>query len=154
MILYQALSSYQILECMVHRQVFYKDQKCILILGTYIRERMPKYWELETKGFFDEVYLFRFGGYRGSEDEIIRQVEEELKVSLPYALEDFEKILAAGIHTYLQVYMAFRGIPFEMFEDGSGALSRPWILADIHRKSSPARYELIEKYRLYDHQNS
>ena len=66
----------------------------------------------------------------------------------------FEKILAAGIHTYLQVYMAFRGIPFEMFEDGSGALSRPWILADIHRKSSPARYELIEKYRLYDHQNS
>ena len=41
-----------------------------------------------------------------------------------------------------------------MFEDGSGALSRPWILADIHRKSSPARYELIEKYRLYDHQNS
>lgn len=154
MILYQALSSYQILECMVHRQVFYKDQKCILILGTYIRERMPKYWELETKGFFDEVYLFRFGGYRGSEDEIIRQVEEELKISLPYALEDFEKILAAGIHTYLQVYMAFRGIPFEMFEDGSGALSRPWILADIHRKSSPARYELVEKYRLYDHQNS
>ena len=33
MILYQALSSYQILECMVHRQVFYKDQKCILNPG-------------------------------------------------------------------------------------------------------------------------
>lgn len=154
MILYQALSSYQILECMIHRQVFYKEKKCILILGTYIRERMPNFWELETKGFFDEVYLFRFGGYKGSEDEIIRQVEEELKISIPYDLQEFEKILAAGIHTYLQVYMISQGIPFEMFEDGSGALSRPQILADIHKKSAPDRYELIEKYGLYDHQNA
>lgn len=154
MILYQALSSYQILECMVHRQIFYKDKKCVLILGTYIRERMPRYWELETKGFFDEVYLFRFGGYKGSEDEIIRQVGEELEHSIPYGLTKFDKILAAGIHTYLQVYMISQGIPFEMFEDGSGALSRPWVLADIHKKSAPARYELIRKYGLYDHQNA
>lgn len=66
MILYQALSSYQILECIVHRQVYYREEKCILILGTYITERMPRYRELETKKLFDEVYLFRFGGYRGS----------------------------------------------------------------------------------------
>ena len=34
MILYQALSSYQILECIVHRQVYYREEKCILTLGT------------------------------------------------------------------------------------------------------------------------
>ena len=72
MILYQALSSYQILECIVHRQVYYREEKCILILGTYITERMPRYRELETKKLFDEVYLFRFGGYRGSGEEILR----------------------------------------------------------------------------------
>ena len=76
MILYQALSSYQILECMIHRQVFYQDKKAVLILGSYITERMPWYRELETRGFFDHVFLFRFGGYRGSEKEILRQVEE------------------------------------------------------------------------------
>lgn len=151
MILYQALSAYQILECMVHRQIYYRDKKCILLLGTYIKERMPRYFELETKGFFDEVYLFRFGGYRGTEKEILEQVEEELRKSIPYKAENFEKILIAGIHTYLQVYLLSRGISFEMFEDGSGALSRPEILADIHRKSAPARYNLIEKYGLYDH---
>ena len=79
MILYQALSSYQILECIVHRQVYHREEKCILILGTYITERMPRYRELETKKLFDEVYLFRFGGYRGSEEEIIREVGEELR---------------------------------------------------------------------------
>ncbi len=134
MILYQALSAYQILECMVHRQMYYRDRKCVLILGDYIKERMPRYFELETKRFFNEVYLFRFGGYRGSEEEIIRQVGEELARSIPYRPQDFERILIAGIHTYLQVYLLSEGISFEMFEDGSGALSRPWVLAQIHQK--------------------
>ena len=151
MILYQALSAYQILECMVHRQIYYRDRKCVLILGDYIKERMPRYFELETKRFFNEVYLFRFGGYRGTEEEIIRQVGEELARSIPYRPQDFEKILIAGIHTYLQVYFLSEGISFEMFEDGSGALSRPRVLAEIHRKSGPGRYALIEKYGLYDH---
>ena len=151
MILYQALSAYQILECMVHRQMYYRDRKCVLILGDYIKERMPRYFELETKRFFNEVYLFRFGGYRGSEEEIIRQVGEELARSIPYRPQDFERILIAGIHTYLQVYLLSEGISFEMFEDGSGALSRPWVLAQIHQKSAPGRYALIEKYGLYDH---
>lgn len=153
MILYQALSSYQILECIVHRQVYHREEKCILILGTYITERMPRYRELETKKLFDEVYLFRFGGYRGSEEEIIREVGEELRKTLPYDIRSFEKILAAGIHTYLQVYLIAEKLPFEMFEDGSGALSRPWILAEIHRKSAPGRYSLIEQYGLYDHRS-
>ena len=136
---------------MVHRQIYYRDEKCVLLLGTYIKERMPRYFELETKHFFDEVYLFRFGGYRGSEEEIIRQVGEELARSIPYRAQDFERILIAGIHTYLQVYLLSEGISFEMFEDGSGALSRPWVLAQIHQKSAPGRYALIEKYGLYDH---
>lgn len=154
MILYQALSAYQILECIVHRQIFHKDDKSILILGTYVKERMPRYYELETRHFFDEVYLFRFGGYRGSEQEIISQVEEEFRRSIPYRPEEFETILAAGIHTYLEVFFLSRGISFEMFEDGSGALSRPEILAGIHRKSAPDRYRLIDSYGLYDHSSS
>lgn len=153
MILYQALSSYQILECIVHRQVYYREEKCILILGTYITERMPRYRELETKKLFDEVYLFRFGGYRGSGEEILREVGEELRRTLPYDIRSFGKILAAGIHTYLQAYLIDEEIPFEMFEDGSGALSRPWILAELHRKSAPGRYSLIEQYGLYDHRS-
>ena len=139
MILYQALSSYQILECIVHRQVYYREEKCILILGTYITERMPRYRELETKKLFDEVYLFRFGGYRGSGEEIIRETGEELRRTLPYDIRSFEKILAAGIHPFLPAYLISEGNPFEIVEDCSGALSRPWILAEVHRKSAPDR---------------
>ncbi len=151
MILYQALSSYQILECMIHRQVFHKEEKCVLLLGTFITERMPQYREIRTRGFFQEIYLFPFGGYKGSEKEILEKVEQELKRVLPYDIREFQEILAAGIHTYLEMYLLAQGIPFSMFEDGSGALSRPEILGEIHRKSAPARYALIEKYGLYRH---
>ena len=57
MILYQALSSYQILECILHRQIYYRDKKAVLILGSYITERMPWYRELENRGFFDQVFF-------------------------------------------------------------------------------------------------
>lgn len=153
MILYQALSSYQILECIIHRQVFYRDKQAVLLLGNYINERMPWYQELESRGFFDQIFLFRFGGYKGTEEEILGQIEKEYQKTIPYAPEEFEKLLIAGIHTYLQVWLISKEISFEMFEDGSGALSRPWVLADIHKKSSPARYGLIEKYHLYDHKS-
>lgn len=151
MILYQALSSYQILECIIHRQVFHKEENCVLILGTFITERMPQYEELRSRGFFQEVYLFPFGGYKGGEEEILKKVEQELKRILPYDIRDFREILAAGIHTYLEMYLLAEEIPFSMFEDGSGALSRPDILGEIHKKSSPARYALIQKYGLYHH---
>ena len=64
MILYQALSSYQILECMLHRYFFYPNEHAVLLLGTYITERMPDYLSLHTQGFFDEICLFQFGGRR------------------------------------------------------------------------------------------
>lgn len=151
MILYQALSSYQILECILHRRFFYPEEKAVLLLGTYIKERMPDYGRIRELGFFDEIFLFRYGGYQGGEEQIAKDVEEELSKTLPYQLSEFERILIAGIHTYLQVYLIRKQITFEMFEDGSGALSRPEVLAEIHQKSAPGRYRILEKYGLYDH---
>ena len=99
----------------MNRQEYHREEKCSLSLGTYITGRMPRYRELETKKLFDEVYLFRFGGYRGSEEKIIREVGEELRKTLPYDIRSFETIHAAGINTYLQVYLIAAKPPLEMF---------------------------------------
>ncbi len=151
MVLYQALSSYQILECIEHRYFFHPNEKSVLLLGTYIVERNPNYKELVSRGFFDEVYLFRYSGYSGNAEKICGEIEKEFLATLPYSFGDFDHFYFAGIHTYLQVYFIRKNIPFEMFEDGSGALSRPEILADIHKRSAPARYEIIRAHHLYDH---
>ena len=144
MILYQALSSYQILECIVHRLTFHSGEKAELMLGNYILERMPQYREAATRGFFDRVLLFRYGGYRGDEEKILKEVREEFLSVCGRRAEEYDKIYAAGIHTWLQVQWAREGISFAMFEDGSGALSRPWILSDIHKNCSPDRQRAVE----------
>jgi len=151
MIIYQALSTYQILECIEHRYLFHRDEKCALILGDYIRERFSHYQDMQQ--FFDEIYLFRFGGYHGNTEQILEQVEVEYNKTVPYSLEEVEQFHIAGIHTVLQMLMLEKNIAFEMFEDGSGALSRPWILADITKKSAPAKYDLVNSYGLYTHES-
>ncbi len=151
MIIYQALSTYQILECIEHRYLFHRDEKCALILGDYIKERFSHYRDLQQ--FFDEIYLFRFGGYNGNAQQILEQVEAEYNKTIPYPLDEVEQFHMAGIHTVLQMLMLERNISFEMFEDGSGALSRPWVLADITKKSAPVKYELINSYGLYTHES-
>ena len=91
------------------------------------------------------MLLFRYGGYQGDEEKILKEVREEFLSICGRRAEEYDKIYAAGIHTWLQVQWARDGISFAMFEDGSGALSRPWILSDIHKKSSPDRQRAVEK---------
>ena len=152
MILYQALSTYQILECIEHRQIYHSEDQCGLLLGTYIVEKFPNYKYLEC--FFERVYLFEFGGIAAKEDTLLPKIEDEFEKTVGCTLEEIEKFYIAGIHTYLQVLMLHKGVSFEMFEDGSGALSRPWVLANIHQGKDPVRYEILNKYGLYTHDSS
>lgn len=151
MIVYQALSTYQILECIEHRKCFHSKEEAVLILGTYIMEKFPHYRKISEYNLFDEVFLFDFGNVSPEENQVIEAMEVRLKRTLPFNLSDVDKIYIAGIHTYLSVYLIAKNIEFSMFEDGSGALSRPWVLAEITKKSNPKKYELINKYGLYEH---
>lgn len=151
MVVYQALSAYQIIECIEHKEEYHLGEEAVLILGTYIVEKYSNYKQIETYGFFDKVYLFEFGNISGTEEQIVVTVQNRLKELLPFELSEVDKIYIAGIHTYLGVYLIKNNIKFSMFEDGSGALSRPWILADITKKSNSDRYQIINKYGLYNH---
>lgn len=152
MIVYQALSAYQILECIEHKQIYHKDQQTILILGTFILEKYPNYKQLETSGLFNQVVLFEFGGLNGSVSDILNEVRTRIEGLLCFDLSEVDKIYIAGIHTYFSMYLVNENIHFSMFEDGTGALSRPWVLAEIAKKASPKKYEIINSYNLYTHE--
>lgn len=149
MIIYQALSTYQILECIIHRHKFHPTDECGLLVGDYIKERFSNYSDLDK--FFDRVFLFRFGGYHGNTENILDGVRREFESCVGCDLSKIEKYYMAGIHTYLQALMINTGIPFDMFEDGSGNLSRPWILAEIHKQKDIAKYEFMDSFGLYTH---
>ncbi len=151
MVVYQALSSYQILECIEHRNIYHAEEKAVLILGTYIVEKYPKYNLIEELKLFDKVYLFEFGSLSGTEESIFATVDQRIKSTFDFSISEIDKMYIAGIHTYLAAYLTANRIKFSMFEDGTGALSRPWVLAGITKKSAPQKYDQINKFGLYDH---
>lgn len=151
MIVYQALSTYQILECIEHKKIYHENDEAVLILGTYIIEKFPNYKDLETYGFFKTIYLFNFGGTITEKNKIVEIIGNRMKETFDFDICKAEKIYIAGIHTYLSAYLIEKEIKFSMFEDGSGALSRPWVLADITKKSAPDKYKILNEYGLYNH---
>ena len=54
-VLYHAVSSYQLLEAVLHRLRFHPGDPAVLLLPDFIAEKYPKYRRLAERGFFQEV---------------------------------------------------------------------------------------------------
>ena len=59
-VLYHAVSSYQLLEVLLHRWLFHGEQGAALVLPDFIVEKYPQWQRLEGRGFFDQVALFPY----------------------------------------------------------------------------------------------
>ena len=73
-VLYHAVSSYQLLEVMLHRMTCHPKDRAVLILPDFIQDKYPWFRKLE-KGFFDRVHLFPYLEIpHDREERIVRRV--------------------------------------------------------------------------------
>ena len=74
-VLYHAVSSYQLLEVLLHRWLFHGEQGAALVLPDFIVEKYPQWQRLEGRGFFDQVALFPYLRIpHGEEGQVTAQV--------------------------------------------------------------------------------
>ena len=151
LVLYHAVSSYQLLEVMLHRMIFHKKDRAVLILPDFIVSKYPQYKKLETEKFFHEVYLFPylFIPHR-EEDLILKDVTQYYHQMIPYSITDFSNIYVAGAHFYFSLYLIKNQIPFFFFEDAAGIISRSKQLYQILLKKFPVHAKIAQKYGLYE----
>lgn len=151
MILYHAVSTYQLLHCIVHKEVFYKDKTCHLILPEFIKDKFTNYMELEGS-FFDKVYTFGLTNWKRGDENLIENVngafitffnENNIK------LVNYDEIIVGCPHYYFGIYLVANDIKFTFIEDASGMLSRPDFLRKIIENVSPYRYKVSEEYGLF-----
>lgn len=148
MIIYSAMSTYQLLECIVHRMLIHPAEESILLLYPFILEKVPSYKKLEGP-VFKQVSIIDSVSIK-SEEQVLADVDAILKKTLPCPIDTCTEIYIAGVHAMLGVYLLHHHIPFHMFEDGNGALSRPEVLAEINQKAcSQAHWEICEKYQVF-----
>lgn len=149
MVLYHAISSYQLLEVMLHRYIYHKKEKAVLILPDFITEKYPQYHNLVKKKFFEEVYLFPYTKIpHTNEKEIFLLADAAYRELVPWDLKQFQKIYVAGAHFYFSLLLIYKKISFEFFEDAAGILSCPEILLEIINKKYPIQGAIAQKYGL------
>lgn len=155
MVLYHAVSSYQLLEVILHRMVEETRERAVLLLPDFIVKKYPWYQKLRRKLFFDEVYLFPYSAILHREEEQIRQdVRRQYERLVPHSLQDFSRIYIAGAHFYFSLYVIACKRPFIFLEDGAGMLSRAEELYEGLAKTYPIHAEIAEAYGLYDGKNA
>lgn len=154
MVLYHAVSSYQLLEVMLHRLIYHEMEKAILILPDFIVEKYPQYRRLERFGIFDEVYLFPYLRIpHRDEAHILEDVNRCFEQRIPYEITDFSHVYVAGAHFYFSLYLIQQAIPFVFFEDAAGVVSRWESLYGALRNTFPIHAEIAYKYGLFHGEN-
>lgn len=151
MILYAAISTYHLLNCLTHRALYYPDEKAVLLIDQNDLHRTGNkdYAGMILAGLFDEVY--RFPRSEIDRNNVIEAVSVVLRKIWKYSLYSFSRIYVAGIHSDFAVYLAHNRIHFSAFEDGAGQLSRTnEFLIGLSSKFNSI-YEMTKKYGLHDY---
>ena len=151
LVLYHAVSSYQLLEVMLHRTIFHPADRAVLLLPDFFTQKYPQTPKLTRRRFFDEAYLFPYLRIpHRSEAEILEDAQRFYRRLVPYDLKEFSKIYIAGAHFYFSLCPISQVIPFAFFEDAAGMLSRAGELARALRVRYPVHAEIAQKYGLFD----
>lgn len=144
MILYHVISSYQLLNAMVHS--IKQSEKSTVVLSQWLPEKFPNYRDLEY--FFDKIVVAD-GNYAflHSQEDTTAYYQ-----SLLGDIKLYSEIYVWGAHYSFGVWIAQKEIPFNYCEDTSGVLSRPYVLEEIEKDNGlkGKYYNTIKKLGLYD----
>mgnify|MGYP007076791263 CR=1 FL=1 len=150
LVLYHAVSSYQLLEVMLHRRIRHPQDKAVLILPDFIVGKYPQYKKLSRR-FFDRVCLFPYLQIpHVSEEQVLADTARFARRLFPRGLSAFSAVYVAGAHFYFSLYLIQNGVPFTMFEDAAGMISRPEHLRKALACKFPLHAALAGKYGLFD----
>lgn len=153
-VLYHAVSSYQLLEVMLHRLTYHPKKWAVLVLPDFIIKKYPQVQKLKSEHFFDDVILFPYLQIpHVSEKQVLRDVMTCYEQAVPYDIETFSEIYLAGAHFYFSLFLIQEQIPFSFFEDAAGMLSRWEELYGAMSQKYPLHAEIARKYGLYDGSN-
>lgn len=149
--LYHCVTMYQVLEAIVHSERVCRGEYNVLLLADFSAKKYHDFRELET--FFDEVRLFPYRSISNNPETILEEVESAWQNTVPHGIREFENIYVASAFYYFSLYLIANRVPFHMFEDGGGILSKPKVLYEIIRDVTPVMADIAQTYGLLDGSN-
>ena len=150
-VLYHAVSSYQLLEVLLHRLLCHPAERAVLLLPDFITDKYPRYRALASRRFFDEVHLFPYRHIPHREEaQVFADAARACRAALPLPLAAYRPVYVAGAHFYFSLCLIRERLPFFFFEDAAGMLSRAEELYRPLLKTYPVHAAIARKYGLFD----
>ena len=141
MVLYHAVTAYQLLEIILFNKVHNNDENaCILITSKLIHDINEK--ELSKK-----FKLFQYDFNRANELKV--DYFDNLFRKHNININNFAKIYVPCAHHGFGIYLCQKNIKFIFFEDAAGAISRYTGVVKIEEKNQ-VKNELALKFGLYE----
>ena len=153
MILYHAVSMYQILCVISHRLLIHRYDNCILLLPDFITTKWENYMDVVRFGFFDEVYLFPYLKIPHNKDSVFEDVSNYMS-QFCYGIDLFSKIYVAGAHFYFSSFLLKTKTEFCFFEDAPGLYAHPDKLFEIIKRKYYLQADFARENGLLDAANN
>lgn len=153
MILYHAISTFQLLECIIHHLVYTDDKEAVLILPDFIVNKYPRYKQLQKMKLFKKVRLLRYMRIPHNEQTVMRDVAKRYRRDIGYSLDKFEEVYCAGAHFYFSLYLINNRRPFIAFEDAAGMLSRDKEMYRTLSRKFPVHADIARRNGLFSLDN-
>lgn len=151
MVLYHAVSTYQLLEFIIHKVVREIDNEAAIIISNDIIRRYPNY-QIMLAPYFKKILV-----YDNSKSVNIMSKADEFDdyfnlifTDAGISINEFEQIYSSCCHAGFGIYISRNMVPYIFFEDAAGALSHAQGVQEHVQKGSMYRDSELTKYGLYD----
>ncbi len=149
MVIYHCITTYHLLEFIVHAMIFGKNREKLLLVPEFLANRTPNFDKLGQ--FFDEVKIFRYRIIPHNDLHIKKVKDVTNLLSLDY--KKAEEIHVAGAQYYFSSLLIEENIPFYFWEESSGVLTKPEALRGIVKGINEYQHYITEKNGMYTGDN-
>ncbi|MDQ0197479.1 hypothetical protein [Neobacillus ginsengisoli] len=153
MILYHVVTTYQLLHCIIYKELFHKEQVCYILLSDFTNENYPQIKQTEGH-FFDKIFVFNPNEFfNDTENNIIYNTNKAVGKYLNennINLQEFSEIIVGSSKSYFGIYLVENRINFTFMEEVSGLIRRPEIVEGIdanfegYNDTNLKHFDLIE----------
>lgn len=153
-ILYHAISTYHILECIIHKLLFHKEDEVTLILPDFIVAKFPQFSQLCSLGFFSDVILFPYTEIEHDSINLVENLNIKYEqINNGVSLAKYDKIYVAGAHFFFSILLISKSIRFFVFEDSAKSIFDPFLIYKALKKAYPTHAKIALKNGLFNGNN-
>lgn len=154
MILYSVCTTYHLLEAIVHKCNYKKNDKAILFISSWLRDKYE--WYSKLIGIFEQIIVFD-GHYEVDEnvESELNAYYEKLFLHENINIKDFTEINVYGAEHSFGAYIAINHIPYLFWEEGAGALGKGAEMREYFLKHhGEKKFAFQKKYALESGEDS